>query len=273
MERDEAAIQSRNEFLPVRINAVDLPDSWFQIIRAIMEKGYRYPVERGSYEGSQRIELDFADIYISSPGSGLLVPDIPPGMSIPAPTELSYVEEDYFPRYLMSSLKAEGEQYTYGERIHLPIRDDSLGVTRTQIEWAIDMLKKTPGTNQATIEIAQPTDMVVRGQDNHNDPPCLRLIDCRVRYGKLYFIVYFRSWDAWGGYPANMGGLELLKRYMADEIGIENGGFVACSKGLHIYKHAEEAAKIRTYVLDKDASKKEEGLTVRYQVGAGIDVG
>ena len=68
-----------------------------------------------------------------------------------------------------------------------------------------------------------------------DDPPCLRIIDTRVRYGKLHFILYFRSWDLWGGFPSNLGGLQLVKQYMAEEIGVEDGEIIAVSKGLHLY--------------------------------------
>ena len=78
------------------------------------------------------------------------------------------------------------------------------------------------------------------------DPPCLRLIDTRIRNGKLHFILYFRSWDLWGGFPSNLGGLQLVKQYMADEIGVEDGEIIAVSKGLHLYEYSWELAKIRT---------------------------
>ncbi len=247
-ERNETEIQSRDSLYPVYIQATDLPDSWFQVIWEIMEHGFRYMVQRGSYEQSERIELDFATIHIKNPGSGVLLPDIPAALGIPNPASLKYVEQEYFPRYLMSIEKKEGEQYTYGERINQVITDDFLGITKTQLEWAVNTLRDTPNTNQATIEIAQPSDITVRSKDGHSDPPCLRLIDCRVRYGKLHLMVYFRSWDAWSGYPVNMAGIELLKQFMAGEIGVDNGELIASSKGLHVYQYAEEMAKIRTYM-------------------------
>lgn len=238
----------RNEFLPVSINARDLDDGWFQLIEAIMTHGYRYEVERGSYEGTARIELDCATIHIKDPGGGPLLPIIPDGLGIPPLADDDYVQCEYFPGYLMNDQLAPNEEYTYGQRILWPVTDDLLGVTQSQIQWAIDMLKNTPGTNQATIEIGQPSDICVHAHDGSGyDPPCMRLIDCRVRYGKLHLLVYFRSWDAWGGFPINMAGLELLKQYMADQIGVENGTLTGFSKGLHLYGHVEEIAAIRTH--------------------------
>jgi len=237
------------ELLPVSIVARDLDDAWFQVIDAIMTHGYRYPVERGSYEGTERIELDFATIYVKDPGSGPLLPIIPDGLGIPPLADENYVMCEYFPGYLLSDKLADNEEYTYGQRIMWPVTDDLLGVTLPQIEWAIKILKESGGnTNQATIEIGRPEDITVH--DNAGvgyDPPCMRLIDCRVRYGKLHLIVYFRSWDAWGGFPVNMAGFELLKQWMADQIGVGSGSLIGVSKGLHLYGHVEEIAKIRTH--------------------------
>ena len=71
-------------------------------------------------------------------------------------------------------------------------------------------------------------------------------VSVRVRYGKLHFILYFRSWDLWGGFPSNLGGLQLVKQYMAEEIGIEDGEIIAVSKGLHLYDYVWDLAKLRT---------------------------
>ena len=51
------------------------------------------------------------------------------------------------------------------------------------------------------------------------------------------FFPYFRSWDLFGGFPANLGAIELMKQYCANEIGVENGEIIVTSKGLHIYNY------------------------------------
>jgi thymidylate synthase len=80
-----------------------------------------------------------------------------------------------------------------------------------------------------------------------DDPPCLRQIDTRIypEERKLHFVVYFRSWDLWAGFPSNLAGIQLLKEYMAEEIGVEPGETIALSKGMHLYDYAWELAKIR----------------------------
>jgi thymidylate synthase len=94
-------------------------------------------------------------------------------------------------------------------------------------------------TNQACMSVCDAKSIYL------DDPPCLRQVDTRVRYGKLHFFVYFRSWDLWGGFPANLAGLQLMKEFMASEIGVEDGEIIAVSKGLHLYEYAWPLADIR----------------------------
>lgn len=67
----------------------------------------------------------------------------------------------------------------------------------------------------------------------------------RIKNGELIFYPYFRSWELWGAFPANLGGIAVLQKYMADEIGVKPGLICANSKGLHLYKYVEEWARLR----------------------------
>ena len=96
------------------------------------------------------------------------------------------------------------------------------------------------GSNQEILQVGQPNDIHLP------DPPCLRHIDTRIRYGQLHFMVYFRSWDLYAGFPENLGGIQLLKEYMAERIGVEPGETIAASKGLHIYKYIGDIVEMRT---------------------------
>jgi thymidylate synthase len=238
------------EFLePVFIDAFDLDDAWFQCLSAILEKGHVYTITSGSYEGQKRLEFDFAVVRVKKPFHQI-IPIIPEGMSIPAPTDMDYIQG--YLSYLLTGAKTETEDYTYGERLVDPkvkIKYNAQGkemvkempLEVNQIDEVIKIYKeKGFGTNQAIMEIGMPSDITLA------DPPCLRLIDTRVRYGKLHFILYFRSWDLWGGFPSNLGGLQLVKQYMAGEIGVEDGEIISVSKGLHLYDYSWDLAKIRT---------------------------
>lgn len=234
---------------PVAIDAFDLDDAWFKCLSAILDYGHVYTIDRGSYKGQQRLEFDFVSVSVRKPGHQI-IPIMPEGCAIPAPTDMNYIQG--YLEYLMTGSRTDTEDYTYGERLVSPkvrisceengeriFKEIPLGIN--QIEEVIRMYREDgEGTNQAVMEIGMPSDIML------NDPPCLRLIDTRIRYGSLHFFLYFRSWDLWGGFPSNLGGLELVKQYMASEIGVDNGMIIACSKGLHLYDYTWEWAKQRT---------------------------
>lgn len=211
------------EFLRIsNIKARDLPEAWFLGLREALRYGYEYKIDRGSFAGQKRKEIDFVLVNIEHPGVRPLVPDVPEG--VPAPTNMDYVEQ-YVP-YLMTGHIEKKEQYTYGQYLE------------SQIPKVIEMYKRDGfNTNQACMAVGDANSI------NLTDPPCLRQIDTRVRYGKLDFVVYFRSWDLWAGFPSNLAAIQLLKEYMAKEIGVEDGQLIAVSKGLHLYDYAWEYAK------------------------------
>lgn len=220
------------------IEARDLPDGWFQCVNRVLEVGREYTIDRGSYKGQKRLEFDYITIHIKYPGTRPLLPDIPPALGIPNPVQEGYLEE-YLP-YLMTANRRPGEDYTYGERLSEWCYDYEYALRVNQIQSVINMYKEDGyRTNQACMEVAMPSDI------NLNDPPCLRLIDTRIGGNKLHFVVYFRSWDLWSGFPANLGAIQLLKEYMSAEIGVEDGEMIASSKGLHLYDYIWELAKLR----------------------------
>ena len=211
----------------VNIKAFDLPQAWFQCLGAVIQHGYEYVIEHGSFEGTKRKELDFVEVHITHPGTRSLIPFIPEG--VPCPTSMEYVEQ--YLSYLMTSIKAPNEQYTYGEYIE------------PQMFKIIENYKKYgSNSNQNYITIGDQNSIDL------TDPPCLRGIDTRIRYGKLHFMVYFRSWDLWGGFPSNMAALQLLKETMAYDIGVDDGELIASSKGLHLYDYTWDLAKRVCYL-------------------------
>ena len=216
------------------IQARDIPDAWFQCVYEIIDKGHRYQIDRGSFQGQERLEFDYITVQIRYPGARPLIPDIPEALCIPNPVADGYIES-YLP-YLMTADKQPNEDYTYGEYLE------------PQIAEVIRMYRQDGhGTNQAYMTVGDPKALLLK------DPPCLRGIDTRIRYGKLHFMVYFRSWDLWNGFPANIGAIQLLKEYMAQEIGVADGEISAASKGLHLYDYIWELARLRTMKNKQEA--------------------
>ncbi len=204
------------------LTARDLSEAWFLCLREVLTYGYEYTIDRGSYAGQKRRELDMITVQITSPGNRPIIPDVPPG--VPPPSTMGYL--DHYLPYLMTAQRAEGEQYTYGQYLE------------PQIAEVIRMYKEDGfNTNQGFMAVGNPEAIYL------TDPPCLRGVDTRIRYGKLHFIVYFRSWDLWAGFPSNLAALQLLKEYMACEIGVEPGETIAVSKGMHLYDYAWDIAK------------------------------
>jgi thymidylate synthase len=204
------------------IEARDLSEAWFLCLRKTLTEGYEYKIDRGSYAGQHRKELDLVVVQVRNPGTRPLVPTTPQG--VPPPTSMEYVES-YLP-YLMTAHKGEGEQYTYGQYLE------------KQIPKVIKMYKEDGfNTNQAFMAVGDKESISLP------DPPCLRAIDTRIRDNKLKFIVYFRSWDLWAGFPSNLAAIQLLKEYMASEIGVDDGELLAMSKGLHLYEYSWELAR------------------------------
>lgn len=230
---------------PFFLKAKTISDAWFQLIYNLFDHAYEQRIQKGSFEGEQyRLQYPGMGVYIELPYYDM-VPIMPPNSGIPQPTTMEYIE-DYFANYLMDPELGENETYKYASRIHSRMPKGG-----TQLERVMEILKETPLTNQAVVEIATPEDLdVCVGNDGKLDPPCLRLIDFKVipagNEPVLTVSVYFRSWDLWAGFPTNLGGIELLKQYISGETGLKNGPMYAYSAGAHIYGYQEEIVRLRT---------------------------
>lgn len=239
------------------IEATTLPDAWFQTVYRCLEVGREFTIDKGSYAGQKRLEFDYITIQVKNPNGNRtsdddLLPHIPEQYNLPDPVSEGYLI-DYVP-YLMTGECKIGEDYTYGSRLrcrtlgHYTSKGGQIekdkevelqGGNADQIERVIDTYKEYGyRNNQMVLQIAQPSDIDLV------DPPCLRHIDTRIQDGALHFVVYFRSWDLWGGFPANLAAIQILKEYMAAEIGVGDGEIIASSKGLHLYDYTWELAEI-----------------------------
>ncbi|HMK60426.1 MAG TPA: thymidylate synthase [Dissulfurispiraceae bacterium] len=235
---------------PFYLKAKTISDAWFQLIYNIFDNSYTQQIQRGSFEKEQyRLQYPGIAVFIEHPSEDI-VPIIPPALGIPAPTSMEYIE-NYFANYLMDPALSENETYKYSSRIHHPMPQGG-----SQLDRAISMLRETPLTNQAVIEIGTPEDYdTCFGKDGKLDPPCLRLLDFKAipsnKTMLLTVTAYFRSWDLWAGFPSNLGGIELLKQYVAAETEMTSGPIYAYSAGAHIYGYQEELARLRTLRVQK----------------------
>ncbi|MDM8548690.1 hypothetical protein QUF72_01380 [Desulfobacterales bacterium HSG2] len=253
---------------PIFMTARDIPDLWFQLVRAAVEHGREYTVTKGSTP-TKRWELDFVSAQITHPGTRPLEPDIPPGIGIPNPIEPGYAEK--YLSYYMTDVCQAGEHYSYGQDL------------AWQIEWITDYYKKHgSGTKHCYMTVGRPESLrfydesvdyseeinvidrvtgktvIKRSVDNlfnknsAGTTQCLRGIDTAIKYEKLHFSIHFRSWNLWNGLPANLACLQMVKEYMAQEIGVGDGEmFVTCLK-LGLAESCFDLAKLRLYMDTKN---------------------
>ncbi len=251
---------------PTFITARDIPDLWFQLVREAVATGREYTVTKGSTP-SKRWELDFVSAQVTHPGTRPLEPDIPAAIGIPNPVEQGYAEQ-YLPYYMTDTVQ-KGEHYTYGEDMGW------------QIEWLIDYYKKHgAGTKHGYMTVGRPESLrfydesvdyneTIEVKDRKTGAPinkrvisneftrqpgikgttqCLRGVDTSIKYNKLHFSIHFRSWNLWNGLPANLACLQMVKEYMAQQIGVEDGEmFITCLK-LGLVESCFDIAKLRTYI-------------------------
>lgn len=224
----------------IHIRAWNLPEAWHSAVRAVMRDGVDFRVGRGSETTLTRKAA--ASVEVVNPGNRPLVHE-------KAPTDEEYLN-DYLLQYLYSGEKV-GEEYTYGERMRRAETRD--GGVVDQVQRVIERLIEEPMDRQCTITLRYPEDL------DNDDPPCLTVLDVEVlptRDGgqstlhpegdsgrELNFYAYFRSWDAYAGLPTNLGGLQLLKEWMAKRVGAEDGKMFAFCKNLHLYERQFEAVE------------------------------
>lgn len=247
------------------IEAKSLGDAWFQALCKIMMEGRSYLITKGSYEGISRRTMPTL-INIEFPGSRPLYPIMPEGSGVPAPTSEEDINE--YVSYIMDLDKKTNEHYTYGEDLSW------------QIPWVIQHYKESGfGTAHCYMTVGRPETLYFydrkvdytenifvgdlkkeetirtrhianswnKNSEIQTSSQCLRGIDTWIEDGKLNFWVYFRSWDLWGGFPVNLGGIQLMKEYMADQIGVEDGSMIVSCKDLHVYEHTWIVALMRLH--------------------------
>ena len=189
-------------------------EAWLNVCRRCLKHGRTYVITRGSYVGQQRKQLDRLAFVVTHPGTRPLGVEF---KGTPVSDDDSI--HRYFEDYLIAPQLTEHEQYTYASRI------------APHLEPIAGMLRESPATNQATIEVGRPEDVEL------TDPPCLRVLSWKATPAGLQLSSFWRSWDLYVALPTNLGGLQLLNEMMAEWSGLSPGPLVCYSDGGHVYDH------------------------------------
>jgi thymidylate synthase len=136
--------------------------------------------------------------------------------------------------YLGQILDAQGERsvsYTYGARMR------AFDGAIDQISAIVAQLRAAPQSRRAVAVLWSPAD------DAHSpNPPCLNLVQARLRHDKLHLTAYFRSHDIYRAWAPNAFGLRTLQGQIAAELGVPAGDLAILSQSAHVYAHDWEAA-------------------------------
>ena len=212
----------------IQITANTIAEFQVQAIIALTHsyQAYKQRIDRGSFEKGDTYRLQATIVgEILTPWIDTV--PVPPGKYW-NPDDTMEACINYFTSYILGGLPVgPNEDYTYAERI---ARGD-------QLSNVMEMLKKTPNTNQACITIAAPEDTYI------HDPACLRHIDFKYVDGELVMHVYWRSHDLFRGFPKNMVGLHLLHQSVAEYAELKQGKICYYSSGAHVYSYQLDAIK------------------------------
>ncbi len=192
-----------------------ISDAWHRGINLIWRQGEEIRDERGT----SIKELIGLQVIVEDPYSDMI------------PHEYSWNKER-LDEYALQLRTGEnpGFEYTYGERLRSWSLPEVAQVD--QIEHVIRRLKASPSTRRATaVTWIPPVDTA------RDEVPCMIVDDFKLRDGRLNLLVFFRSHDFAGAYPANLYGLARLLEYVASEVGATPGSISTTSASAHIYDH------------------------------------
>lgn len=100
-----------------------------------------------------------------------------------------------------------------------------------QIANATDLLRKSPGSRRAVIQLFDASDIAAR----KSEIPCTTTLQFHVRDRLLHMSVMMRSNDAYFGLPHDVFCFTMLQEMMARRLGVELGHYIHHAGSMHVY--------------------------------------
>ena len=196
---------------------------WVNLLAAVLAFGRR---DLTAYTVQQRELLDVV---------ATIQDEDPAEFYLPAWVPLTHAQLDAYYPQLLTRNRPENIAYTYGERLF-----DFNG--HDQVSAMVEALRDARYSRRAVAGLWDPA------RDAHSvDPPCLNLIQARLRDGRLYLTAYFRSHDIFRAWLTNAFGLRKLQAEIAQRVGdCMIGDLVIVSQSAHIYADSWQAARTIT---------------------------
>lgn len=189
------------------------------VVKMILEKGYVVETE----DDEATVEFEETAITVENP------------LAEPTASGRSRFGRRFLDSYADALLHGSDAVFEYD--YHSRLCDWGQGLTleggevhADQIGYIIGKLKDAPESRRAVaVTWNPPVDECL------HDCPCLQLIQCVVRDGKLLMKVVFRSNDMLSAAGANMFALAHLQKTIADALGLPCGAYTHISLVPHIY--------------------------------------
>jgi thymidylate synthase len=201
------------------IRAPDLSRAHELVVKMILEKGRVLQTENDE----ATLETEEVAMRVEDP------------LTPPLVSPFSRFQEKFLAQYARNLLEGSdavfeydyhGRLFNWGEKLSCEGEE----VHINQIEYISEKLRSSPTTRRA---IAITWNPVI--DEQLGDCPCLQLVQCLLRDGKLQMKVVFRSNDMLTAAGANMYALVQLQRSIAEKIGVSCGAYTHISLVPHIY--------------------------------------
>ncbi len=196
----------------------DVVRAWAKLLDAVMTWGFL----KGSEYGEMQKQLLGAQVVLYAEKA-----------LKSAERLVDFFPRDELERHVETLIRGvEGASYSYGERLR---RHREAG---DQLELMVSKLASSPDTRRA---LALTWDF--RVDPWSRDPPCLVAIQGDLSGGRYNQLAYFRSHDAYAGWPVNVYGLLRLMEHVSSLLSertgrsVKPGFLVVFSASLHVYEH------------------------------------
>jgi thymidylate synthase len=201
------------------IRAPSIGNAHELVIKMILEKGWPLRTE----DAEATIEFEETALQVDTP---LAEPLVSPHSRFQQKFVEQYAKDLLHGSHAVFEYDYHGRLFDWGERLQA----DGQPVHIDQIAYIVEKLRSSPNTRRA---IAITWNPVI--DEKLNDCPCLQLVQCTVREGKLSMRVVFRSNDMLTAAGANMYALVQLQKAIADQLGLPCGTYTHISLVPHIY--------------------------------------
>jgi len=201
------------------IRAPSLGKAHELVVKMILEKGWVLRTE----DDEATVEFEEVALQVDTP---LAQPLVSPHSRFQQRFVKQYAHDLLHGSKASFEYDYHGRLYDWGERLSSGAQD----VHINQIAYIVKKLQQSGNSRRA---IAITWNPVI--DESLDDCPCLQLVQCVLRDGKLAMRVVFRSNDMLTAAGANMYALVALQRSVADQLGVPCGTYTHISLVPHIY--------------------------------------